>query len=85
MFGLAHRAQGPQTLMFMLETSYFYNLSELATSIGLCGRYGLENIKQTLTNSTRHNELYLCRHVNEEKELHFDSFLFLLANQMCVV
>ena len=47
MFGLAHRAQGPQTLMFMLETSYFYNLSELATSIGLCGRYGLENIKQT--------------------------------------
>ena len=47
MFGLAHRVQGPQTLMFLLETSYFYNLSELATSIGLCGRYGLENIKQT--------------------------------------
>ena len=45
--GLSHIAQGPQTLMFLLETSYFYNLSELATSIGLCGRYGLESINQT--------------------------------------
>ena len=38
--------------MFLLETSYFYNLCKLATLIinicvGAPGRYGLENIKQT--------------------------------------
>ena len=52
MCGQLHIAHGPQTLMFLLETSYFYNLCKLATLIinicvGAPGRYGLENIKQT--------------------------------------